>query len=242
MGQSIYKRILLKLSGEVLAGGRGTGIEHTALQDLVSRIHEVRDIGVEVGIVIGGGNIIRGGSQLLPSVHRVIADSMGMLGTVINALALQSSLEARGVPCIVQSAIPVEGLVGPFDFRQADSSLTSGTPVVFAGGTGHPYFTTDTTAALRAVEIGADALIKGTKVDGVYSADPKLDPTAVKYDTLTYDRMIEERLRVMDLTAAALCMDHNIPLVVFNVLKEDVLKRILLGESLGTVVKGGEND
>lgn len=242
MGHPIYKRILLKLSGELLGGKSGCGIDGPSLQKLSSQVCDVMELGVEIAVVVGGGNFIRGGSGSIPGVDRIQADSMGMLATIINALALKNYLESQGVSCLVQSAIPIEGLVLLFNDKEAVSHLKQGNPIVFAGGTGHPYFTTDTTAVLRAVEIEADAVLKGTKVDGVYSTDPKTDPQATKYDQLTFLEVLEKELKVVDATAAALCMDHNMPLVVFNMQQQDVLKRILLGEPLGTVVKGAYHD
>ena len=242
MGHPIYKRILLKLSGELLGGESGCGIDGPSLQKLSSQVCDVMALGVEIAVVVGGGNLIRGGSGSIPGVDRIQADSMGMLATIINGLALKNCLESQGISSLVQSAIPIEGLVPPFNEKEAVSHLKQGNPIVFAGGTGHPYFTTDTTAVLRAVEIEADAVLKGTKVDGVYSTDPKTDPQATKYDQLSFLEVLEKGLKVVDATAAALCMDHNMPLIVFNIQQQDVLKRILLGESLGTVVKGADHD
>ena len=238
MDQSAFQRIVLKLSGEILAGNLAYGIDGKTVDRVASQIREVKDLGIEVGVVVGGGNIIRGTSSRIPGVDRITGDSMGMLATIINSLALKSSLEAQGVSSHVLSAISIEGIVEPFEYKQALSHLKNGHPVIFAGGTGHPYFTTDTTAALRAVEIGAEAIFKGTKVDGVYSDDPVKNPQATKYDHLSFLDILEKNLRVLDVTAAALCMDNNIKLIVFNIQEEDVLKRILSGESIGTIVEG----
>ena len=242
MGHPVYKRILLKLSGELLGGESGCGIDGPSLQKLSAQVCEVVELGVEVAVVVGGGNFIRGGAGSLPGVRRIRADSMGMLATIMNALAIQDCLESQGVSCLVQSAIPIEGLAPPFDDSVAVPHLKQGNPIIFAGGTGHPYFTTDTTAVLRAVEIEAEAVLKGTKVDGVYSSDPKTDPQAKKYDQLSFLEVLEKGLKVIDATAAALCMDHAVPLIVFDIQQQDGLKRILLGEPLGTVVKGAYHD
>ena len=242
MGHPIYKRILLKLSGELLGGQSGCGIDGSSLQKLSSQICDVMALGVEIGVVVGGGNFIRGGSGSISYIDRIQADLMGMLATIINALRLKNCLESQGVSCLVQSAIPIGGLVPPFNEKEALLHLKQGNPVVFAGGTGHPLFTTDTTAVLRAIEIEADAVLKGTKVDGVYSDDPKTNPQATKYDQLSFLEVLEKGLKVVDATAAALCMDHNMPLIVFDIQQQDVLKRILSGESLGTVVKGANHD
>jgi uridylate kinase len=242
MGYPIYKRIVLKLSGELMAGELGCGIDGSALHRLSSQVCAVRELGVEVAVVVGGGNFVRGASGRIPGIDRIQADSMGMLATMINALALKSSLEARGILCSIQSAIPIEGIALPFHHGEALSHLKQGNPIIFAGGTGHPYFTTDTTAVLRAVEIEADAVLKGTKVDGIYSSDPTIDPHATKYDQISFFEVLRKGLKVVDATAAALCMDHNVPLIVFNVQQQDVLRRIMLGEPLGTVVKGADDD
>lgn len=242
MGQPIFKRIVLKVSGEVLAGNLTCGIDGHMLQGLTSQIRDVRDTGVQISVVVGGGNFIRGASRDIPGIDRITADSMGMLATIINALALKSSLQVQGLSSRVFSAIPVEGMAESFDQRNAVAHLVEGIPIIFAGGTGHPYFTTDTTAALRAVEIGAEAILKGTKVDGVYTADPFRDPRATKYDRLSFLEVLEKKLNVIDATAAALCMDHHIKLVVFNIRQQDVLKRVVLGEPLGTIVEEREHD
>ena len=230
------RRILLKLSGEVLAGESGHGIDASALSRLADEIVEGVAGGVELAIVIGGGNVIRGTAATADGVDRVTADSMGMLGTVINALALQDALERRDLSTRVLSAIEMRALSEPYIRRRAVRHLEKGRVVILAAGTGHPYFTTDTAAVLRAVELSADVLLKGTKVDGVFSADPLLDPAAVRYDQLSYPEAIERRLEVMDLTAFTMGMDHRLPLVVFNVTVPGNLVQALRGKAVGTRV------
>ncbi len=230
------RRVLLKLSGEVLAGEAGHGIEAAAIARLASEIQEGVAGGVELGIVIGGGNIIRGSGASADGVERVAADSMGMLATVINAIALQDALERRGLSTRVLSAIEMRALAEPYIRRRAVRHLEKGRVVILAAGTGHPYFTTDTAAVLRAVELGAHVLLKGTKVDGVFSADPHLDPQAVRYDRLSYPEVIERRLEVMDLTAFTMGMDHRLPIVVFNVTVPGTLVQALQGRPVGTRV------
>ena len=221
-----------------MGGELGRGLDGAALQRLSAQICDVRAMGVEVAVVVGGGNFIRGSAAVLPGVDRVQADIMGMLATIINALAFKSCLESSGVASHVQSAMPIMGLAPPFDRAEALSRLKQGDPVIFAGGTGQPFFTTDTTAVLRAVQIEAQAVLKGTKVDGVYSADPVIDPRATKYDRISFLEVLEKGLKVIDSTAAALCMDHNLPLIIFNVQKKGNLRRIMSGDAVGTVVKG----
>ena len=230
------RRVLLKLSGEVLAGGQGHGIEAAALVRLSGEIAEGLRDGTELGIVIGGGNIIRGSVASGDGVDRAAADSMGMLATVINAIALQDSLERSGLSTRVLSAIEMRALAEPYIRRRAVRHLEKGRVVILAAGTGHPYFTTDTAAVLRAVEIGADVLLKATKVDGVFSEDPKRNPAAVRYDSLSYPEAIDRRLQVMDMTAFTMGMDNRLPLVVFNVTVPGNLLRALRGESVGTRV------
>lgn len=230
------RRVLLKLSGEVLAGETGHGIDATALARLADEIANGVAGGVELAIVIGGGNIIRGTAATGDGVDRVTADSMGMLATVINALALQGALERRDLSTRVLSAIEMRALSEPYIRRRAVRHLEKGRVVILAAGTGHPYFTTDTAAVLRAVELSADVLLKGTKVDGVFSADPHLDPAAVRYDRLSYPEAIARRLEVMDLTAFTMGMDHRLPLVVFNVTMPGNLVQALRGEPVGTRV------
>ena len=230
------RRVLLKLSGEVLAGDQGHGLDAVALQRLSGEIQDgVRD-GTELGIVIGGGNIIRGTAATAEGLERAAADSMGMLATVINALALQDALERRGLTTRVLSAIEMRALAEPYIRRRAVRHLEKGRVVLLAAGTGHPYFTTDTAAVLRAVEIGADVLLKGTKVDGVFSEDPLRNPAAVRYDSLSYPEAIDRRLQVMDMTAFTMGMDNRLPIVVFNVTVPGNLARALRGDPVGTRV------
>jgi len=228
--------VLLKLSGEVLAGDQGHGIDAASLARLAGEIQEGVSGGAELGIVIGGGNIIRGTAASQEGVDRAAADSMGMLATVINAIALQDSLERCGLVTRVLSAIEMRALAEPYIRRRAVRHLEKGRVVLLAAGTGHPYFTTDTAAVLRAVEIGADVLLKGTKVDGVFSEDPVRNPAAVRYDSLSYPEAIDRRLQVMDMTAFTMGMDNRLPIVVFNVTVPGNLARALRGEPVGTRV------
>jgi len=239
---AIYKRILLKLSGEALMGDRGLAIDPDVVQGVAHELKEVRELGVEIAIVIGGGNIFRGLSASARGMDRVSADYMGMLATVINAMALQDFLERNGVVTRALTAIRMEQLAEPYIRRRALHHLEKGRIVIFAGGTGNPYFTTDTAAALRATEIGADAVLKGTKVDGVYDSDPIINKQAKKYEELSYLDVIKKRLKVMDTTAITLCMENNLPIYVFNLMKRGNLKRVMLGEKVGTKVNGGKND
>ncbi len=234
-----YKRIVLKLSGEALAGDQGYGIDPAIVNSISGQIKELVAMGVEVAVVVGAGNIWRGktGSEL--GMDRANADYMGMLATVLNSLALQDSLETNGVQTRVQTSIEMRQVAEPYIRRRAMRHLDIGRVVIFAAGTGNPYFSTDTTAALRASEIEADVILMGkNNVDGVYSADPKLVPDAVKYDTLTYLDVLKDGLQVMDSTATSLCMDNHIPLIVFSLLEEGNIKRVVLGEHIGTVVGG----
>jgi uridylate kinase len=233
-----YKRILLKLSGESLAGEDKFGINLDTLRRFANEIQKVIDLGVEVGVVVGGGNIFRGISEAAREMDRVSADYMGMLATVINAMALQNALENIGVFTRVQTAIPMNQIAEPFIRRKATRHLEKGRVVIFAAGTGNPYFTTDTAAVLRGIEIEAEVILKGTRVDGVYTADPEKDPTAVKFDELSFMRVVKDGLRVMDSTAITLSMDNKLPIVVFNMEEEDNLKRVVLGEPIGTKVRG----
>ena len=239
MTQSPYKRILLKLSGEALMGSQGHGIDLTVIDKIASEIKEVAGNGVEVAIVIGGGNIFRGLSAAAKGMERASADYMGMLATVLNALALQNTLENKGVATRVQSAIEMRELAETYIRRRAVRHLEKKRVVIFAAGTGNPYFTTDTAAALRAMEIGAEVIMKATKVDGVYSADPVKDSSAVKYDRLSYLDVLQKNLKVMDATAISLCMDNNLPIIVFNLNVPGNIKKIVAGDSLGTLVAGG---
>ncbi len=237
----IYKRILLKLSGEAMMGRQGLGIDPQVVNDVALELKEVKELGVEIGLVIGGGNIFRGLSASVRGMDRVTADYMGMLATVINALALQDHLERYKVQTRVLTAIKMEQLAEPFIRRRAIRHLEKGRIVIFAGGTGNPYFTTDTAAVLRAIEIEANAIIKGTKVDGVYDDDPKTNANAKKFDQLTYLDVVKKRLKVMDTTAVTLCMDNNLPIIVFNLTVKGNLKKLILGESIGTKVCEEQN-
>jgi uridylate kinase len=234
-----YKRILLKLSGEILAGDKGVGIDPAIIKHLVGQVREVVQLGVQVGVVIGGGNIFRGvqgvGSQ---GIERVTGDYMGMLATAINALALQDRLEAEGVDTRVLSAIEMREISEPYIRRRATRHLEKGRVVVFACGTGNPFFTTDTAASLRAMEIGAEVLLKGTKVDAVYDSDPVKNPNAKPYTNISFMDVLQQGLRVMDTAAISLCMDNNLPIVVFNIGSPGDLRRIVCGESVGTMVQG----
>jgi uridylate kinase len=232
-----YKRILLKLSGEVLADKeRGDCIDPAKLAFMAERVKRIHSMGVQVGIVLGGGNIFRGLSGAENGVNRVTGDSMGMLATIINALAMMNALESMSVPTRVMTAIEMPKLAEPFIQRKAIRHFEKGRVVIFAGGTGNPYFSTDSAAALRASEIGAEALLKATKVDGIYTADPKKDPKAKKYGSLRYETALEKRLKVMDSAAFALCMDNEIPIVVFDFFDGDALERVVRCEAVGTIV------
>jgi len=235
----IYRKILLKLSGEALMGDKTYGLDPSTVRFMAAEIKKVYDMGVEISVVIGGGNIFRGVEASLQGMERASADYMGMLATVINALALQNSLEKLGLQTRVQSAIEMRELAEPYIRRKAVRHLEKGRIVVFAAGTGNPYFTTDTAAALRAMEIGAEVILKGTKVDGVYTADPTKEPAAKKYDIISYLDVIKQDLKVMDSTAISLCMDNNLPIVVFDIKKTDNIKNLLLGQKIGTTVRKG---
>ena len=237
MPQTVYRRILLKLSGEVLAGKTGYGIDGTMLEYLAGEVQGIVELGIQVAIVIGGGNIFRGIQGETRGIPRASGDYMGMLATVINSIALQETLESLGVPARVQTAITMDQVVEPFIRKKALGYLEEGKVVIFAAGTGHPFFTTDTTASLRAIEMDADVILKATKVDGVYSADPVLDPTATRFEQITYFEVLQQQLKVMDLTAISLCMEHNLPIIVFNLKTQGNVKRIVLGESIGTLVR-----
>jgi uridylate kinase len=228
----------LKLSGEVLAGDRGYGIDPAVVSEVAEQLQEVNALGVELAIVIGGGNIFRGLAAAATGIERSSADYMGMLATVMNALALQSVLESKGVVTRVQSAIDMRQLAEPYIRRRAIRHLEKKRVVILACGTGNPYFSTDTAAALRAMEIGADVILKGTKVDGVYDRDPMKDRSATMFSRLTFFEVIEKGLAVMDSTAVTLCMENRLPIIVFNLKEKDNIKRIVQGEALGTVVEG----
>jgi uridylate kinase len=236
MAQLLYKRILLKLSGESLMGSRDYGIDPQVLKALSEEIRTVQQLGVEIGIVIGGGNIYRGVDQSADGIDRVTGDHMGMLATVINALALQNSLEKHGVYTRCQAAIDMERIAEPFIRRRAIRHLEKGRIVIFAAGTGNPYFTTDTAAALRAIEIEADVILKGTRVDGVYDSDPEKNANAIRIPEISYRDVLEKDLRVMDLTAITLCKENKLPIIVFNMNKPGNLRRVLLGEKVGSKV------
>jgi len=232
-----YKRIILKISGEALRehGSRDT-ISPKIASNIARQIREVHDLGVEIAVVVGGGNIWRGLSASHQGMERTAADYMGMLATVINGMALQSALEAQGVSTRVQTAIEMKNVAEPFIRRRAMRHMELGRVVIFVAGTGNPYFSTDTTAALRASEIGAEVILKATKVDGIYTADPAKDPTATKYDKITYTEALTQRLAVMDSTAFSLCMDNRVPIIVFDMMRDDNIKRVVLGETVGTLV------
>src|ERR671927_558643 len=232
----VYKRILLKLSGEALMGGQGYGIDPATITRIAKEVKEVHDLGVEIAIVVGGGNIFRGVALSAKGMDRASADHMGMLATAINALALQDALEKQGAFTRVMSAIEMNKIAEPFIRRRAMRHVEKGRIVIFASGTGNPYFTTDSAAALRALEIRADAILKATKVDGVYTADPVKDPTATRYDCITYREVLEKQLKVMDSTAISLCMDNDLPIVVFNMRTPGNIVRVVAGETVGTRV------
>lgn len=232
----VYRRVLLKLSGEILAGSEGFGIEPSVISGLVNEVKAMVELGIQLGIVIGGGNIIRGAQASGLGMERSSADYMGMLATTINALALQDKFEQNGVDTRVLSAIEMREIAEPYIRRRAIRHLEKERVVIFACGTGNPYFTTDTAASLRAMEIGADVLLKGTKVDAVYSADPEKDEKATPFKSLSFMEVLQKELKVMDAAAISLCMDNKLPLVVFNIQKEGNLRRVLIGEDVGTKV------
>jgi uridylate kinase len=231
-----YGRILLKLSGEALGGESAVGISPEAVQDMARQIGEVRELGVQVVVVVGGGNIFRGLKGSERGVERATGDYMGMLATVINALALQDALEKVGVATRVQSAITMAQVAEPFIRRRAVRHLEKGRVVIFGGGTGNPYFSTDTAAALRANEIGAEVILKATKVDGIYDSDPKTNPGAKRYAEIKYLDALQKQLKVMDSTAFSLCMDNKMPIIVFDLFRPHNLKRVVMGEKVGTLV------
>ncbi len=231
-----FKRILLKLSGESLMGDKQHGIDEVRLEQYAQQIKEIAELGVQIGIVIGGGNIFRGLSGTAKGFDRVKGDQMGMLATVINSLALSSALETKGVPVRVLTAIRMEPVGEFYSKQKAIESLTKGEVAIFSAGTGNPFFTTDTGSSLRAIEIEADVMLKGTRVDGVYTADPEKDPIATKFDTITYDEIYNRDLKVMDLTATTMCKENNMPIYVFDMDTVGNLKRVILGENIGTLV------
>jgi uridylate kinase len=239
MSEAKYKRVVLKLSGEALSGKQGYGIDPTIIRSIAAQIKEIAQLNVEVAVVVGAGNIWRGKSGSEMGMDRANADYMGMLATVMNSLALQDSLENIGIQTRVQTSIEMRQVAEPYIRRKAIRHLEKGRVVIFAAGTGNPYFTTDTTAALRAAEVEAEVILMAkNEVDGVYSADPKLDANAKKYDELTYLDVLKEGLQVMDTTASSLCMDNDIPLIVFSIMEEGNIKKAIIGENIGTTVRG----
>ena len=231
-----YKRVLLKLSGEALQGSLKYGIDPEIVEDIALQLKEVKAMGVELAVVIGGGNIFRGLEAASRGMDRSTADYMGMLATVINAMALQDALERKGVFTRVQTAIAMEALAEPYIRRRAMRHLEKGRIVILAGGTGNPYFTTDTTAALRAIELNAEVILKATKVDGIYSSDPLKDKTAKRFTKLRYMDVLKKKLKVMDATAISLCMDNNLPIIVFDLMKHGNIRRVISGQPIGTTV------
>jgi uridylate kinase len=238
MDKAVYKRVLLKLSGEALLGKSSFGIDPDTVNEISREIKEIADMGVQLGIVVGGGNIFRGFDGSTRGMDRTSADYMGMLATVINSLALQSGLEHYDVVTRVQTAIEMKQVAEPFIQRRAVRHLEKGRVVIFAGGTGNPYFTTDTAASLRAIEIKADVIIKATKVDGVYDQDPVIHPEAVMFDKISYTDVLAKNLKVMDATAISLCRENRLPIIVFNLNKSGNIRRVICGQSVGTIVRG----
>jgi uridylate kinase len=232
----MYKRILLKLSGEALAAGKGFGIDAIFIHKVAEEIADIHALGCQIAIVVGGGNFFRGVAQQAIDMDRVAADHMGMLSTVINSIALQDAIEKRGLFCRVMSAIEMHQVAEPYIRRRAIRHLEKNRVVIFAAGTGNPYFSTDTAASLRAMEIQADILLKATSVDGIYSADPKKDPTATKFETITYDEVLRRNLKVMDTSAVSLCRDNNMPMMVFSMREQGNITRVVAGEQLGSLV------
>ncbi|MFD1121660.1 UMP kinase [Methylophilus flavus] len=237
MAQPVFKRVLLKLSGEALMGDDAYGINRETVNAIVLQVKEIVDMGVQVGIVIGGGNIFRGIAPAAEGMDRATADYMGMLATVMNAMALQDAMKHAGVAARVQSALNIEAVAEPYIRGKAIRYLEEGKVVIFGAGTGNPFFTTDTAAALRGVEIDAEIVLKATKVDGIYTADPKKDPSATRYDNVSFDEAINKNLKVMDATAFTLCRDQKMPIAVFSIFKQGALKSIILGENEGTRVE-----
>lgn len=242
MDRPVYRRILLKLSGEALAGDQKFGIDPATITSIAAEIKEVVESGTQVALVIGGGNIFRGLAASSKGMDRASADYMGMLATMINSLAMQDALEKIGVDTRVQSAIEMREVAEPYIRRRAIRHLEKGRVIILGAGTGNPYFTTDTAASLRAMEIAADVILKGTKVDGVYSADPVKDPSASKFSRLSYIDVLKKGLQVMDATATSLCMDNNLPIIIFNIKTPGNIKKVVFGEEIGTIVKGDSND
>jgi len=242
MTKTICQIILLKLSGEALMSETGASIDADIVNRLAIEIKELCDIGIEVGLVIGGGNILRGAEKASEGLDRVTSDQMGMLATVINALAMQDALESHGQPVRVMSALKINQVCEDYIRRRAVRHLEKGRVVIFAAGTGNPFFTTDSAASLRAIEINAELMIKATKVEGVYSADPKKDPTARFYARLTYDEALDQRLNVMDTTALVLCRDNNVPMRVMNIFEQGAVMRLMMGEEIGSLIERGTNN
>ena len=238
MKKPIYKRVLLKIGGESLSGEKGFGIDIKKINFISQQLAEIRELGVEIAIVIGGGNIFRGQEGSAIGINRVSADYMGMLATVINALALQDSLEKLGIETRVQTAIEMKAIAEPYIRRRAMRHLEKNRVVILASGTGNPYFTTDTAASLRAIELNAEAVLKATKVDGIYESDPMINKEAVKFNKLGFLEFLNKGLKVMDATSISLCMENNIPVIVFNLNLNGNIKRVILGEKIGTIVKG----
>ncbi len=236
MPEPVFKRILLKLSGEALAANQGFGVDPSRIHEVAAELADVQKLGIQIAVVVGGGNFFRGVAIQAKTMDRVSADHMGMLATVINALALQDALEKQGVHTRVQSAIEMNQVAEPFIRRRAMRHLEKGRVVIFAGGTGNPYFSTDTAASLRAMEIKADAILKATKVDGVYDADPMLVKDAKMFQTITYLDVLSKGLKVMDATAISLCRDNNLPIIIFNLNNHGNIRRVLLGEKIGSLV------
>jgi uridylate kinase len=236
MSKLKYKRVLLKLSGESLMGAQGFGIDNNVLDFFASEVKKVYDAGVELGLVIGGGNIYRGLSAASQGIDRATGDLMGMLATVINALALQNAIEKVGIYTRLMSAIKMEEIAEPYIRRRAIRHLEKRRVVIFGAGTGHPYFSTDTAASLRAVEINADVIVKGTRVEGVFDSDPEKNPAAFKFDNISYMDVLKKNLRIMDLTAVSLCQENNLPMIVFNMDEPDNLLRLVKGEEVGTLI------
>jgi uridylate kinase len=234
-----YHRVVLKLSGEALLGTRQYGVDPAVCHFIARQVQEAQAAGVEIAIVVGGGNIFRGLAAAARGMERATGDYMGMLATVMNGLALQDALEKEGLPTRVMSAIGMNEVAEPYIRRRAMRHLEKGRVVILAAGTGNPYFTTDTAAALRAVEIGAQVLLKGTKVDGVYTADPKLEPDAERHEEITYTQVLTERLNVLDSTAVSLCMENDLPIIVFDMNQPDNIRRAAMGEPIGTLIHGG---
>ena len=235
MSKAIYKRVIIKLSGEALAGEKGHGIDEKVLNSVIDQIIEVKNLGVEVGIIVGAGNFWRGRQGT--KMDRATADHMGMLATVINALAIQDALERKGTPTRVQTALTITEVAEPYILRKAMNHFAKGRVVIFACGTGNPYFTTDTGAALRAAEIGADVLLLAKNVDGIYDSDPKVNPDAKKYDVVSYKEFIAKGLKAMDTTAITICMENNIPVLAFGLFEDNALMRAVCGEKIGTLIK-----